>query len=660
LSALSAGGSNAEEAPAVSYDAATSAAYLSGYFKSATISGAFNLTNSATGLDEIYYARYNPATNTIAWAKSAAGSAGGNDRAFANDVGPTGMFITGRFQSSISFPTAAAALTATTAGFDDAFLVKIDPATGNATQLATAGSTTSGTDAGTDVAVSTNNDVWVGGIFGGGALSFTPSSPAVSVTAGIDLELFMARYNDPMPFITTQPSPSTACQGLSAGFTVAATGVSITYQWQESTDAAFSAPITLTNTGIYSGVTTATLTIADNTTVNGRYYRVVCTNSGGTVISNGALLTATAPSLPAVHTSQTQAANTLNNVYYGASCGLIAKVVPSGASPVTGNINSEVWVESTVPTYNSKPFVQRHYQITPAVNPLTATATVTLYFSQAEFDAFNAAPGSTANLPTGPLDNTGKANLRMDKYNGSSNNGSGLPGTYTSTSMIIDPPDGNITWNANTSMWEITFDVTGFSGFMIHTNHYVLPVTLHSFAARLTGDKVKVSWTTSDELSHDHFELERSTDGISFTPIANIEPITGSGIKNYEYNDAGASLLNTSKIYYRLKMVSRSGDGEYSQLVIVHLTPSSTPVTLVAPNPFQNKLAVGLQLPESSQVRIQLTDLYGKRVLQENTQAPKGSSTYVLSKAGKLIPGVYLLTVAIGGQTYSFKVLKRS
>jgi trimeric autotransporter adhesin len=659
LSALSAGGSNTEEAPSVSYDATTSAAYISGYFKSATVSGAFNLTNSAAGLDEIYYARYNPATNSFAWAKSAAGSAGGNDRVFANDVGPTGMYITGRFQGTISFSTGASAINASSVGFDDVFLAKIDPATGNTILLASAGSNTSGTDAGTDVAVSTNNDVWVGGIFGGGTLSFTPGSPLVSVTAGVDLELFIARYNDPMPLITTQPSPSTACQGLPASFTVTATASIITYQWQESTDAAFSAPITLTNTGIYSGVNTATLTIADNTTVNGRYYRVILSNGAGTVVSNGALLTATAPSLPAVHTSQMQAANTLNNVYYGPSCRLIAKVVPSGASAVTGTITSEVWVESTVPAYNSKPFVQRHYQITPAVNPLTATATVTLFFSQAEFNAFNTAPGSTANLPTGPSDNTGKANLRIDKYNGSSNNGSGLPGTYTSTSMIIDPPDGNIIWNAITSMWEITFNVTGFSGFMIHTNHYVLPVTLLSFAAQLTGDKVKVSWTTSEELSHAHFELERSTDGRSFTSIASIEPSTGSGIKNYAYTDAGASQLNTSKIYYRLKMVSISGDAEYSHIVTVHLTPSSTPVTLVAPNPFQNKLEVGLQLPENSQVKIQLTDIYGKQVLQENAQAPKGSSTYVMSKAGKIIPGVYLLTVAVGGQSYSFKVLKQ-
>jgi len=364
------------------------------------------------------------------------------------------------------------------------------------------------------------------------------------------------------------------------------------------------------------------------------------------------------PTLPAVHTSQAQLVNTSNNLYYGSSCRLICKVVPSGASAVTGTVTSEVWVESPVPTHGTKPFVQRHYQITPAVNPLTATATITLYFSQAEFDAFNAAPNSVANLPTGPSDNAGKNNLRIGKYSGTSNNGTGLPGSYTSTPVVVDPSDANITFNAATGMWQITFDVTGFSGFIVQTSPNPLPVKLLSFAAQVSGADVRVNWKTSDELDHDHFELERSTDGRSFEPIASIVPITGSGTKSYDYTDAGASLLNTSKIYYRLKMVSVSGTAEYSNIVVVYLTPPSSSITRVGPNPFHNKLEVGLYMPESKKLVMQLTDIYGRRVVQESLQAPKGFSTYIMSKAQQLTPGVYILTVAIDKQLYSFKVYK--
>jgi hypothetical protein len=234
-----------------------------------------------------------------------------------------------------------------------------------------------------------------------------------------------------------------------------------------------------------------------------------------------------------------------------------------------------------------------------------------------------------------------------------------LPGSYTSTSIVIDPPDGNITWNAATGMWQITFDVTGFGGFIIQTSQYALPVTLLSFAALVTGANVRVSWKTANELGHDHFELERSTDGRRFTSVARIEPIAGSGTKNYEHTDAGAALLNTSKIYYRLKMISSTGDAEYSQIITVYLTPPSTPVTRVGPNPFHHNLEVGLYMPESETLVMQLTDIYGRCIVQEKLQAPKGFSTQVMSKAPPLLPGVYVLTVCVGEQLYSFKVLKQ-
>jgi hypothetical protein len=253
----------------------------------------------------------------------------------------------------------------------------------------------------------------------------------------------------------------------------------------------------------------------------------------------------------------------------------------------------------------------------------------------------------------------GKANLRIGKYSGSSNNGSGLPGSYTSTNIVIDPPDANITWNAATGLWQITFDVTGFGGFIVQTSQYALPVTLLSFAAQITGANVRVHWKTAAELDHDYFELERSTDGRHFTSVASIEAIAGTGTKNYDHTDAGAALLNTSKIYYRLKMISNTGDADYSHIITVYLTPPSTPITRIGPNPFHDDLEVGLYMRESGTLVMQLTDLYGRCIVQEKLQAPKGFSTQVMNKAPPLMPGVYLLTVAIDAQLYSFKVLKQ-
>jgi len=89
--------------------------------------------------------------------------------------------------------------------------------------------------------------------------------------------------------ITAQPQPSTICAGGNAAFTVAAAGYNLTYQWQE-------AGSNITNGGIYSGATTAMLTLTNPGSLkNGKLYSCVISSSCGpsTATSNTALLTVT-------------------------------------------------------------------------------------------------------------------------------------------------------------------------------------------------------------------------------------------------------------------------------------------------------------------------------------------------------------------------------
>lgn len=93
--------------------------------------------------------------------------------------------------------------------------------------------------------------------------------------------------------ITGQPANATTSSG-GATFTVttSTTGTpgTLAYQWQRQT-ATGTTWINISNNGIYTGATTATLTLTGATSsVNGTKYRVKITSAGGTeeVISNGA------------------------------------------------------------------------------------------------------------------------------------------------------------------------------------------------------------------------------------------------------------------------------------------------------------------------------------------------------------------------------------
>jgi hypothetical protein len=94
--------------------------------------------------------------------------------------------------------------------------------------------------------------------------------------------------------IATNPSNSAICAGANTSFTVTATGSGLTYQWQVNTGSGFT---NIANGGIYSGATSATLTLtAAPFANNGFTYQCVvndCATSTAATLTVNALPTAT-------------------------------------------------------------------------------------------------------------------------------------------------------------------------------------------------------------------------------------------------------------------------------------------------------------------------------------------------------------------------------
>ncbi len=265
------------------------------------------------------------------------------------------------------------------------------------------------------------------------------------------------------------------------------------------------------------------------------------------------------------------------------------KTIPSGINPVTGKIISRVTIDPVVNTYNGFPYVQRHYDIEPEENPSTATAFVSLYFTQEEFNNYNSFIGHGADLPTSSLDTIKRANIRIFQYHGFS--ATSLPGSYPGGSVEIDPVDSNIIWNSSADCWEVKFEVDGFSGFFISSaGNNILPLTLINFTGTLSGNTAKLFWSTTNEVNFNHFELERSYDGIGFSRIGIIPGIeSGSGNHYYHFDD----LLNTTGIYYyRLLILDNDGHSKYSQIITITSSSKLNAAIRISPNPAQEFITI--------------------------------------------------------------------
>ncbi|WP_312298569.1 S8/S53 family peptidase [Chryseobacterium sp.] len=147
--------------------------------------------------------------------------------------------------------------------------------------------------------------------------------------------------------------------------------------------------------------------------------------------------------------------------YFTNACQLISRVEKETASTVSGNVTSKVWIDNAQPGY-----VVRRFEINPTANATTATGKVTLYFKQSDFDDYNLA--NSIKLPSSPNDIAAKANLVIEKYEGTSN--TGTVASFGTPATVITPDINDIVWNDTYKYWEVSFQTSGFGGYFVKTS----------------------------------------------------------------------------------------------------------------------------------------------------------------------------------------------
>jgi len=341
--------------------------------------------------------------------------------------------------------------------------------------------------------------------------------------------------------------------------------------------------------------------------------------------------------------------NSYPTTYTDASCQPMSVVTPTGANPVSGNITSCVTLDASVQSYNGIPYVPRHYSLEPAANASTSTATVTLYFTQSDFDAYNAARGTSPALPANPTDAAGIANLHVTQFHGTGT----TPDTYVGGSGDINPDDNNIVWNASASRWEVTFNITGFSGFFVSGSPIVpLPLTLTAFTGEETTTGNQLHWTTTMEENTAWFTIQKQTNS-TFEDIARL-PAAGNSHQQiqYSYTDADGGDAR-----YRLKMTDIDGQFTYSH--IIALAGNTTGLSIrILPNPASQpqSLTVGAQATTSAILTV--TDMGGRRIQEKHLTLQKGDNSLEPAILAGLPQGIYLVSVTTGQQQQTIKFIK--
>jgi hypothetical protein len=290
-----------------------------------------------------------------------------------------------------------------------------------------------------------------------------------------------------------------------------------------------------------------------------------------------------------------------------------------------------------------------------------------------------------ANLCAGSLENTAWytftvlssgvssiviSNLDCDNANFAGNNDYGFQigfftgncGTLTPTNCIAQTgAAGGTVIASSTSLpagTVVHVAIDGFAGSnckysITAINAAPLSVKMKSFEGWRAGEFNLLTWITTTEREHMYFEVERSSEGVSFFPIGRVSGAGNStDERRYSFKDEKPLLEG----YYRLKQMDVHNKVTYSRIIRI-VRPAVSALTATFENPVHGILRMNLATSEAGMAGIRIVDASGRTILTENIMLLEGNNQYQ-HNLNKLTPGTYYLVVTKNETRKTFPFIK--
>lgn len=175
-----------------------------------------------------------------------------------------------------------------------------------------------------------------------------------------------------------------------------------------------------------------------------------------------------------------------------------------------------------------------------------------------------------------------------------------------------------------------------------------LNITLGNITALNVGDRNQIDWNTLTEDTGDYFVVERSSNGINFTPFNTIKA-KGTASAYQIFDDHPTS----GKNYYRLRTYDRDGKFKLSKVVSAIVNKSGMFVVEANPNPVSEILTVNIHGTIEGTATILITNVQG---LQVQKTSVTGNSLFI--NLSQFARGIYFIKYNDSKHSEVIKVIK--
>lgn len=179
----------------------------------------------------------------------------------------------------------------------------------------------------------------------------------------------------------------------------------------------------------------------------------------------------------------------------------------------------------------------------------------------------------------------------------------------------------------------------------------ILNATVSNFSGTLVQSYANLSWQISTGNNISHFQLEKSSNGTDFKPIANLPY---QNISSYSFTDP-QQIADIS--FYRLKIFDINGYFVYSKIIVVSNSKINFEIKPFT-NPVTDKMQVDYMIPETGTVTLKLYNAFGAPLLTQQLLAKKGWNKSSFDFVKNLPAGMYIFSFVYKNSMINKKVIK--
>lgn len=183
----------------------------------------------------------------------------------------------------------------------------------------------------------------------------------------------------------------------------------------------------------------------------------------------------------------------------------------------------------------------------------------------------------------------------------------------------------------------------GFYTWILVDKSHPLPVTLLYFKVYCVGKYVALKWETASEINCDYYLVERSSDGISWEPVAYIQGAGNSNeISTYSWADNFDS--NGAALYYRLTQFDYNGDKEILGIQSVICNSAADDSWVTINTDIFNNILINFTATEGEPYDIKVFNLLGELIYHQSGTVENSIEQFVIPTYG-LASSIYLVDV---------------